>query len=115
MALIYCRECGKEMSANATACPNCGNPNTLTKEGKHAEIKRKSDIDTKNGTIAIVCTIVGVLLFWILVAFLWIDLDGDELLDAFGINTSNNTITIKEKSNDEVKDDIMEWLGFEKE
>lgn len=26
MALIKCPECGKEISSNATACPNCGNP-----------------------------------------------------------------------------------------
>ncbi len=24
MALIYCRECGKQISDNATACPHCG-------------------------------------------------------------------------------------------
>lgn len=26
MALIRCPECGKEISSNAKACPNCGNP-----------------------------------------------------------------------------------------
>jgi DNA-directed RNA polymerase subunit RPC12/RpoP len=26
MALIKCSECGKEISSNAAACPNCGNP-----------------------------------------------------------------------------------------
>lgn len=26
MALIKCPECGKEISSNASACPNCGNP-----------------------------------------------------------------------------------------
>lgn len=26
MALIKCTECGKEISENAVACPNCGNP-----------------------------------------------------------------------------------------
>ena len=24
MALIYCKECGKQISDNATACPHCG-------------------------------------------------------------------------------------------
>ena len=28
MALINCRECGKEYSSQATACPNCGCPTT---------------------------------------------------------------------------------------
>lgn len=26
MALIKCKECGKEISTSATACPHCGNP-----------------------------------------------------------------------------------------
>ncbi len=26
MALIKCRECGKEISGQAHTCPNCGNP-----------------------------------------------------------------------------------------
>ncbi len=26
MALIKCSECGKDVSENAPACPNCGNP-----------------------------------------------------------------------------------------
>lgn len=26
MALIKCPECGHDVSSNATACPNCGNP-----------------------------------------------------------------------------------------
>lgn len=32
MALIKCNECGKEVSSNASNCPNCGNPiNTSVK------------------------------------------------------------------------------------
>lgn len=26
MSLIYCKECGKQLSSNASVCPNCGNP-----------------------------------------------------------------------------------------
>ena len=26
MALIKCKECGRDVSSNAAACPNCGNP-----------------------------------------------------------------------------------------
>lgn len=32
MALIKCSECGKDVSSNASSCPNCGNPiNTAIK------------------------------------------------------------------------------------
>ena len=39
MALIICTECNKEISENAEACPNCGNPidkeyNNLTEDEK---------------------------------------------------------------------------------
>ena len=37
MALIKCKECGKEISDKAKSCPNCGNPindDTYTKEVK---------------------------------------------------------------------------------
>ena len=37
MALIKCKECGKEISDQATNCPNCGcpiNDDTITKEVK---------------------------------------------------------------------------------
>ena len=37
MALIKCTECGKEVSENAAACPNCGNP--ITKQ----PLKAKTD------------------------------------------------------------------------
>src|SRR3982751_512877 len=30
MALVYCPECGHEVSANAIACPNCGLPLSAT-------------------------------------------------------------------------------------
>lgn len=26
MALIYCKECGKQISSKAPVCPNCGSP-----------------------------------------------------------------------------------------
>lgn len=32
MALIKCKECEKEISSNATICPNCGYKNTNEKE-----------------------------------------------------------------------------------
>jgi uncharacterized membrane protein YvbJ len=32
MALIKCKECGKEVSSEAKNCPNCGYPITSTKK-----------------------------------------------------------------------------------
>ena len=29
MALIYCSECGKQVSDKASSCPNCGNPTVI--------------------------------------------------------------------------------------
>ena len=36
MALIKCPECGKEISDNASKCPNCGNPMYVKK--KHSPL-----------------------------------------------------------------------------
>lgn len=58
MALINCKECGKEMSENATACPNCGNPNTLTKEEKQAEIKKKENENTTSVIVIVIILVV---------------------------------------------------------
>ena len=46
MALIKCSECGKEVSSNADACPNCGNP-----------IKKGSASNQNNGTFCPNCKI----------------------------------------------------------
>ncbi len=62
MALINCKECGKEMSENATICPNCGNPNTLTKEEKQEAIKDKKE----NSIMLIIGTIFLIILIPIL-------------------------------------------------
>lgn len=38
MALMYCRECGKQISSNAPTCPYCGSPQQLGNTGKSNEI-----------------------------------------------------------------------------
>lgn len=44
MALVKCKECGKEISDKATACPNCGCPlSEFTLEGT-VRIKMPNDI-----------------------------------------------------------------------
>lgn len=43
MALVNCSECGKEVSNNASACPNCGNPiDTTIRCPKCGSIKVKT-------------------------------------------------------------------------
>ena len=36
MAIVKCRECGKEISTSAGACPHCGNPPLAKKVEKAA-------------------------------------------------------------------------------
>ena len=41
MALIKCNECEKEVSTNASKCPNCGNP--LVSDKEKEQIKAKEE------------------------------------------------------------------------
>lgn len=45
MALIKCKECGKEISDKATACPHCGCPVQTTDEAK-VEVQGTTNIKT---------------------------------------------------------------------
>lgn len=54
MALIKCPECGKEISENATICPNCGNPNELVRVKKKSEnTEHLLNEDTQSQTVDI--------------------------------------------------------------
>lgn len=114
MALIKCKECGKDISENASTCPNCGNPNTLTTEQKKEEIKNRIEEQNTQGVIAGLITLVVLVAVFFGIKGLWNWLEGDKLLNAVGIDTSNNTIVVHEKDGDQIKDDFMNWLGFEK-
>ena len=59
MALIKCKECGKEFSDMADACPNCGYNPTKAKE-KAMGLKPKSE--RKSKTIALLLTFF---LWWV--------------------------------------------------
>lgn len=116
MALISCKECGKEMSENAKVCPNCGNPNTLTEKEKKEEVKKKEKIEQQAGVFAIITTIVVLIAGYFIIIGLWKGLKGNELMDAMGINATNDTLTIKSKDKNKIdnwKNDAMNWLGFE--
>lgn len=59
MALIKCKECGKEFSDMADACPNCGyNP----ARAKEKEMGLKPKAERKNKTVALLLTFF---LWWV--------------------------------------------------
>lgn len=42
MAIVYCSECGKEVSERAPACPHCGNPQTSAAAPSVVIVKKNS-------------------------------------------------------------------------
>lgn len=59
MALIKCPECGREVSSNAEACPNCGEPlNTKSNHIKKVK-KKKSHKFSKIGNLIIILVIIA--------------------------------------------------------
>ena len=114
MALIKCKECGKEISENAKVCVNCGNPNTLSSKEKKQEVENKVAQDNQAVVITIGIVIVVILSIFFGGKAFWKRIEGNRLLNAVGIDNSNNTLVIHEKNSEKTKDDIMDWLGFEK-
>lgn len=55
MALINCVECGKEISDQARACPNCGNPSE-----EQAKMQRVQDTNQQSSRVG--CLIVGIIM-----------------------------------------------------
>ena len=43
MAMISCKECGKDVSDKAVSCPNCGVPIALVKEPPIRRVKTSED------------------------------------------------------------------------
>lgn len=58
--LIKCRECGKEISTQAAACPHCGCPVWQPTEGTPPKMEPE---EKKRGPIWLLLVIVGFLLF----------------------------------------------------
>ena len=66
MSLIYCPECGHEVSANAVACPNCGRP-LVAPEPPVAVIRRREGFPAWGYAAIAACVIVlGFLMFLLL-------------------------------------------------
>ena len=64
MALVPCRECGKEISSETETCPLCGirDPSGMTAEAAAAKEERKKKVQKRNG--------IGCLGFLVIVAIL---------------------------------------------
>src|SRR3954462_8735978 len=65
MTLIFCPECGHEVSANAVACPNCGRP--LVAPEPAVVVRRREEGFPPWGIPAIVGAVVvlGLLMFFL--------------------------------------------------
>ena len=59
MALIYCKECGKEISDTVTSCPHCGYLNNKTQN----ESTNLEEENTVLNIISFLLPIVGLILY----------------------------------------------------
>lgn len=65
MALVRCKECGKEISDKAEKCPNCGNK--IRKENKN-NVNEKSQIRTGSIVSLIANILIIMLIGWLLIS-----------------------------------------------
>lgn len=61
MALITCKECGKDISDQAAACPGCGAPVQSTQPAMPAPPKSLGDKKVGCGTVILVFGLLGLL------------------------------------------------------
>lgn len=112
MALIKCKECGKDITDNSTRCPHCGAINTNTTQ----QSKSNNNQESSSALAGIFALIIVGLIVWGIVSLISkpVEKEGEKLLDAFGVTHEGNDLIIKEKSKSQIKDDVMNWAGFEK-
>lgn len=55
MAMIYCKECGKEISDQAKYCPYCGQPS-------EEQLKRQNIEDKNQQSSRVIYVLVGVIM-----------------------------------------------------
>ncbi|HSK74719.1 MAG TPA: zinc ribbon domain-containing protein [Pyrinomonadaceae bacterium] len=106
MALIICPECGKEVSASAVACPNCGHPfatldpPTVVRETVPPPVIER---ETFPKWVLIPIVVIGVLLLFTLVA-LYRNQEPDERninVDLSAQKRAANTKTVNTRIDDE--------------
>ena len=69
MSLIYCPECGHEISNNAVACPNCGRPiNAVPAVERKAVVAPPRRTGTPTWAIGVI-GVLGILLVFLLIAY----------------------------------------------
>jgi len=81
LALVYCRECGKQISDQAISCPGCGAPQPSTAQVQHGE-REVSKVLTfffggvyfmfkgwfKAGIAALVISVITAFIGWFVIA-----------------------------------------------
>ena len=55
MAMIYCKECGKEISDQAKSCPYCGQPS-------EEQLKRQNLEDKNQQSSRVIYVLIGIIL-----------------------------------------------------
>ncbi|MDQ3323129.1 MAG: hypothetical protein M3525_11975 [Acidobacteriota bacterium] len=87
MALITCPECAHEVSAAAPACPNCGHPFAPPVVQRKVVVTEAPERDDFPKWIFIPLGLLGVVLLFVLIAFM----RNDDTADGRNINVSVNT------------------------
>lgn len=88
MALIKCSECGKEISDQATVCPNCGAPTHV--ETKATETPKKPKKEKKKGScLGAILIVVGVL---ILIGILGSAFSSNDKVEKVDTEAQNDTV-----------------------
>lgn len=88
MSLIYCPECGHEISTAAVACPSCGRPvNVVPKEVPRVVVERQSRTDAIPPWVIAPVVLLGVLVLFALIYLFTADNDADSNLSV-NVNAS---------------------------
>lgn len=92
MSLIYCPECGQELSTEAVACPNCGRPNTVRPAAYPRVIL--ADPEPRNDAVpkwvVFPVAILGVIVLFLLVYLFTADSSSDNANLAVKVNAGES-------------------------